>query len=217
MNNLIESTYVLHMLWGYMRYLIYKYNLRYLVLPVIYLTIILLVVPASSTIVNTFNYKEMDSFTVVVLTKEEKIQNILEKYDLSEYQFKVLCGIVLSEAEYNSYDDAYAVINTIYNRTHSKNWVKSVDNKFGQGKGMNLYYQAISPNQFVVYQSGSYLKHINDTNNSGYDAIIDFLYSENTLHNYLSFRSHSIKVNGSKSYSKNGNNYFNEIKEENRI
>ena len=82
---------------------------------------------------------------------------------------------------------------------------------------MNLYYQAISPNQFTVYASGTYKKHMNAVDSAGYDAIVDFLYTENIMHNYLSFRSHSIKVNGSESFSKKGNNYFNTIIEENRI
>lgn len=216
MKNLIEGP-VLHNLWGWIKNIIYKYNLRYLALPIIYLMVILIVVPSANTVINMVTYHEMDSYTVAILTKDEKVKNILEKYNMTEQQFKVLCGIVLSEAEYNSYEDAYAVINTIYNRTHSKNWVRSIDNNFGKGKGTNLYYQAISPNQFTVYASGSYKKHMNDTNNLGYDAIIDFLYTENTMHNYLSFRSHSIKINNSESFSKNGNNYFGEIKEENRI
>ena len=143
--------------------------------------------------------------------------HILEKYNLTENEFKVLCGIVLSEAEYNSYEDAYAVINTIYNRTHSKNWVTSVDNHFGKGKGVSLYYQAISPNQFTVYKSGAYKKYMNSTDLVGYKAIIDFLYTEDIMHNYLSFRSNSIKINNSESFSEKGNNYFNVMKEENRI
>lgn len=217
MNNLIDSLYALHILWGYIKNKIEIKNLKYMVLPIVYLTVILLVVPTTNTIVNNITYKEMSSYTVAQLTTERKREIILSKYNLSDYEFKVLTGIVLSEAESNSYEDAYAVINTIYNRTHSKNWVKSIDNKFGKGKGMNLYYQAISPNQFTVYRSGSYKKHMNDTTSVGYNAIIDFLYTEEVMHNYLSFRSHSIKVSGSESYSANGNNYFGILVEGNRI
>ncbi len=217
MNNLIENSYVLHILWGYVRDIVNK--LRYLALPIIYLTVILLVVPGTTTIINNVTYKSLDSYsyTVAIVTEESKLNNILKKYNLTNEQFRVLCGIVLSEADYNSYEDSYAVINTIYNRTHSKNWVQSIDNKYGTGKGMNLYYQAIAPNQFTVYASGSYLRHINDTNSLGYHAIIDFLYTENIMHNYLSFRAHNVKVNGSETFSDNGNNYFGLIKEENRI
>ena len=217
MNNLIESAYALHILWGYVKNLIYKYNLGYLILPIMYFVITVLVVPIPNKIINTVSVRTMDSYTIAILTKDEKVSQILEKYHLTEQQFKVLCGIVLSEAEHNSYEDAYAVINTIYNRIHSKNWVKSAEADFGKGKGTSLYYQAIKPNQFTVYASGSYKKYMTDTESVGYNAIIDFLFTEKTMHNYLSFRSHSIKVNNSEFYSKNGNNYFNEIKEENRI
>ena len=211
MNNLVDYVPVLHKMWSGV-----KNNLKYLAMPIMYLVIIVSVVPSPKTIVNIIDDKRLSSYNTVKLEKSEKIKYILNKYNLSKNEFNILCGIVLSEAD-STYEDAYAVINTIYNRTHSKNWVRSVDNKFGKDKGMNLYYQAISPNQFTVYASGSYKKHMNDTDSVGYDAIIDFLYTENIMHNYLSFRSHSIKVNGSESFSKKGNNYFSTIKEENRI
>ena len=217
MKNLINNAYPLHNLWGYVRKIIDKYNLNYLVLPMIYLIVILLVVPTNKMLVNETSVMKMDSYTVAILTKDEKLEAILDRYNMTEQQFRVLCGIVLSEAEHNSYEDAYAVINTIYNRTHSKNWVRSAEANFGKGNGTSLYYQAIKPNQFTVYASGAYKKYMSDTESVGYDAIIDFLFTEKPMHNYLSFRSHYIKVNNSESYSKNGNNYFGELKEENRI
>lgn len=217
MNNLIEGFYSLRILWGYIKNKIERYNLKYLVLPIIYLTIILLVVPKETPVVTEVSYTHLDTFQTVVLTKEEKVEYILEKYNLTKKQFNVLTAIVLSEAQRNSYDDAYAVINTIYNRTQSKTWVKYISNMFGKNKGYSLYYQAIAPNQFVVYQHGSYKKNLNKTDVSGYDAIIDFLYTEDAIHNYLSFRSHNIKIKNSMAFSSKGNNYFNILKEENRI
>ena len=216
MINVIESVYALRMLWGYTKCLIYKYNLKYLGMPIIYLLVIMLIVPSAKIVENEIKYKELSSYTILI-PKEEKIKSILEKYNLTEKQFQVLCAIVLTEAENNSYEDAYAVINTIYNRTHSKNWVKSVNNRYGANKGKNLYYQAIAPNQFVVYEHGTYKKNLNNTNSLGYDAIIDFLYTEEVMHDYLSFRAHNVKVKNSESFSKKGNNYFNKIKETNRI
>ncbi len=217
MNKLIENTYVLHYKWGCIKNKILK-NIKYISMPIIYL-LVMLIAYDTTEYINTFtSYQTYDSYTkVAIVTEDMKKDIILEKYNLTENEFKVLCGIVLSEAEYNSYDDAYAVINTIYNRTHSKNWVSSVNNHFGSGKGNSLYYQAISPNQFTVYQSGAYKKYLNDTDNEGYKAIIDFLYTEKIMHNYLSFRSNSIKVKNSESFSEKGNNYFNVMKEENRI
>ena len=73
------------------------------------------------------------------------------------------------------------------------------------------------PNQFVVYQHGTYKRYLNNTSLNGYNAIIDFLYNEEIMHNYLSFRSNSIIINGSEKFSDRGNNYFNILEESNRI
>ena len=217
MNNLIESAYALRILWGYIKCKFNLYNIKYLILPIIYLFVILVVVPKPSVLVNKITHAKLDTYKTVVITREEKIKYILDEYNLTEAQFKVICGIVLSEAQANSYEDAYAVINTIYNRTQSKAWVNSVNNKFGKAKGENIYYQSISPNQFTVYQSGAYLKNMNNKLSVGYTAIIDFLYTKNNMHNYLSFRSNSSNISVSESFSENGNKYFNILTEENRI
>lgn len=217
MNNLIENAYALRILWSYIKIKLEKYNLKYLILPVIYLLAILIVIPKSSPIITKMTHTKLDSYVVYVLTEEEKKDYILERYNLTDYEFEVIVGIVLSEAQANSYDDAYAVINTIYNRTQSKRWVKYISNMYGDNKGTSLYYQAIAPNQFTVYKSGRYKKNMNNTKSKGYAAIIDFLYTEDALHNYLSFRSNYIKIKGSVAFSSKGNNYFNELKEENRI
>ncbi len=217
MNNLNESAYALRNLWSKIKKLIKKSNLKYMTMPVIYLLIVLTMSESVTKIVNEVTYLKSDSYVVKPISNDEKVNYILDKYNLSENEFNVLVAIVLSECEYNSYEDSYAVINTIYNRTHSKNWVRSANNRFGDKKGENLYYQAILPNQFVVYEHGSYKNKLNIKDGVGYNAIIDFLYTENILHDYLSFRSHNSKVNGSESFSDKGNKYFNKIKDINRI
>ncbi len=216
MNKLNENKYVLRNLWGYIKCLSYKYNLKYLIIPIVYLLIIILIVPSVEITTNEVKHKELDTYTKSI-TKEDKIKSILERYKLTKEQFNTLSAIVLSEADKNSYEDTYAVINTIYNRTHSKNWVKSVSNRYGSNKGESLYYQAISPNQFVVYEHGTYKKNLNNTNCVGYNAIIDFLYTEEVMHSYLSFRANNVKVKNSETFSKNGNNYFNLLLDNNRI
>lgn len=216
MNKLNENRYVLHKLWSYIKCLSYKYNLKYLIIPIVYLLIIILIVPSVEITTNEVKQRKLDTYTKSI-TKEDKINSILERYKLTKEQFNILSAIVLSEADKNSYEDTYAVINTIYNRTHSKNWVKSVSNRFGNNKGENLYYQAISPNQFVVYEHGTYKNNLNNTNCVGYDAIIDFLYTEEVMHNYLSFRANNVKVKNSETFSKNGNRYFNQLLDNNRI
>ena len=56
-----------------------------------------------------------------------------------------------------------------------------------------------------------------NTESKGYEAIIDFLYTGEIMHNYLSFRSHNVKIKNSESFSNYGNNYFNILADESRI
>lgn len=123
----------------------------------------------------------------------EKVNFILDKYNLTSKQFDVLCAIVMAEAKYNSYEDAYAVINTIYNRTISKEQSSYISRAF-KVDGTNLYYQATAKGQFVVYEHGSYKKYLGVRNMPGYQAVVDFLYSGKIMHNYLFFRDQGINL-----------------------
>ena len=195
--------------WGCIKNKNYR-KLTYIMLPLLYILVILGVssqIAQNKLTIDTLAIKSMDTYAEINISNEDKREIILQKYQLTSDEFDVLCAIVLAEAEYNSYEDAYAVINTIYNRTKSNRWIKSVNNKFGNNKGENLYYQAIAPRQFTVYEHGSYKKYLGDRKSIGYQAIIDFLYTEELLHNYLSFRSHYIKVDGSETFSSKGNNF----------
>jgi len=155
-------------------------------------------------------------------THEEKVQYILETYNLTPEEFDILCAIVLTEAKENSYDDVYYTINTVYNRTISKKWIRYISNNYGEDTGFNLYYQAIMPGQFVVYQDGLYKANLGVDSGVGYQAIIDFLYNPqsgfpNIKHNFLSFKSADSRVEGSVQLVDGGNRYHNELTEEDRI
>ncbi len=210
------TIYVSHFGWGWIKKFKNKLknaHLCYMLMPILYILVIMIVVNTTSSQNKVYDIayvKQMDIYSKLELTNEDKLKEILNRYNLTKKEFEVVSAITLAEAEYNSYTDAYAVINTIYNRTKNTSWVKSVNNKFGEGKGESLYYQAISPRQFTVYEHGSYKKYLGVTDLEGYQAIIDFLYTEEKMHDYLSFRSNSIKVSGSVSYTAKGNNYFNE-------
>ena len=145
---------------------------------------------------------------------EEQIQN---EYNLTEEQYDILVAICLSEAESDSYEDTYAVINTIYNRTISTDWNNYCNNYYGEKVGDNLYYQATMKGQFVVYEEGIYKRNLGVRDGIGYEAIIDFLTSKNMKHNYLSFRAHGTYVRDSVSFSEKGNNYFNYLDEHEKI
>lgn len=198
-----------------------KYHLNGLIKYFNYLLIILLsiyIVPCNSLVyANNLLIKEQDAYSHFEINNEFKKNYILDYYNLTNEQFRILCGIVLSEAKSKSYEDAYAVINVIYNRTHDKMWVKWISNSYGKDKGYSLYYQAIMPRQFVVYEKGSYLKNVGNIKSPGYQAILDFLFTEDTMHEYLSFRARYVHVKGSVQFVEGGNNYFNKMKAKNKI
>lgn len=146
------------------------------------------------------------------LTNEEKIEIIFDKYNLNQYQLDVCAAIACAEAsgEGMNYEETVNVICAAYNRTISSSWVYSL--------GDNLYDQMTAPNQFVVYQSGSYLDYMERYDLPGYQAVIDFLSNncEFEGHNYLSFRSNRSGIDGVELVS-GGNLYFNELTDEDKL
>lgn len=146
------------------------------------------------------------------ITTYEKIEKILDMYQLTYEELDVCCAIACAEAcgEGMNYEEASNVINTAYNRIISAKWVASL--------GDNLYDQMTAPNQFVVYQNGSYLRFLGRTDLPGYQAVIDFLSNTTELspHCYLSFRSNGSNIDGVELVS-GGNLYFNVLDEEDRL
>ena len=119
-------------------------------------------------------------------------------YELSDADIELLCAIVSAESD-KTYDDALAVITTILNRCETDNCIRS--------HGTDPIAQATAPNQFVVYQHGSYKRYMNgNAPETVVQAVKDALAGVRN-HKYLSFRS-----NGTTSYSDNmisptGNRY----------
>ncbi len=146
------------------------------------------------------------------LTWDEKIEIILDKFELSREQLDVCCAIACAEAngEGMNYEEAVNVICTAYNRIISAAWVNSL--------GDNLYGQMTAPGQFVVYENGNYLRFLGRIDLVGYQAVIDFLSNQCELkgHNYLSFRSNDSNIDGEE-LVKGGNLYFNELSDEDRL
>ncbi len=147
---------------------------------------------------------ELLAYKKVPLTYEEKVEKILDTFELTSEELDVCCAIAVAEACCAGYDyeEATNVINTAYNRIISAKWVASL--------GDNLYDQMTSPNQFVVYQNGSYLKYLGRSDLPGYQAVIDFLSNTNEIepHSYLSFRSNGTRLEGSVELVPGGNRYF---------
>jgi len=151
------------------------------------------------------------------LTNEEKLGVILETYGLTEEEFNIVCAICMTESKPNSYVDTYCVINTMYNRTISKLWHIDMEKIYGEGAGYSLFYQAIAPTQFVVYEDGKYLQYLGVKEGPCYQAVIDFLYTKNIKHDFLSFRSSNTEVEGGVQFVPGGNKYFNPLQLEDRI
>jgi hypothetical protein len=111
----------------------------------------------------------------------------------------LLCAIVAAESD-KSYDDALAVMSTILNRCETSNWINS--------HGRDPIAQVTAPDQYVVYQHGSYEKYMDgNVPDEVKQAVADALAGVRN-HNYTSFRS-----NVSTSYSDNmitetGNRYL---------
>lgn len=169
---------------------------------------------------------------------DEIIKFICEKYNLTEFEFKVIASTVYHETFANNYDDAYRVINTIYNRTKSKKWVDWISSVTGLD-GTSMYAQVIASGQFdgCVRNSGYDFDEL--LNTVIYDgtkpfettlaAIFDFLISEKSVHNFLSFKGIYWKIDESEKmkdgygitnwvkYTKLGNVYHNPLSQSDLI
>lgn len=147
-----------------------------------------------------------------VLSFQEKVEKILGLYYLTYEELDVCCAIACAEAngEGMNYEEASNVINVAYNRIISFKWVASL--------GDNLYDQMIALNQFVVYQNGSYIKFLGQTDLPGYQAVIDFLSNTTEVlpHSYLAFRSNDSNIDGVELVS-GGNLYFSVLSDEDRL
>ena len=165
------------------------------------------IVEVNESSINNEEYVYESSYSNLNL--DEKTAWILDTYNLTYDEFVVLNAIVNAEAKADSYDDAYAVINTLYNRINSYSWINYVDSIMGDGCGYNLYYQATCPGQFEVYATGMYLDYLYDTYPNSDQAVIDMLYNQNIMHNYLSFKSAETYVEDSVQFVPGGNNYHN--------
>lgn len=160
--------------------------------------------------------KEVATEPVETIPEKSELEQILEMYNLTEEELDVIIAIAITESN-GTYKDAYAVINTMWNRTVSKTWINYINSIYGQDVGKSLYYQAITPGQFVVYEEGRYLNNLGVREGNAYQAIIDFLLTQNVMHNFLSFKSANTEVRGSTQFVSGGNNYHNEMDPEDKI
>lgn len=151
------------------------------------------------------------------ITNEEKIAEICQKENITQEQFAEIVATVIGEAAANSYDDAYAVINTFYNRKISKRWINEVLRVTGIDNGDNLYAQITLINQSSVYTSGAYKLYLGITDVPAYQAVIDFLYTLEPMHDYLCFYASFGNIPDSEQFAENGNWYYSLMPSEDRV
>lgn len=119
-------------------------------------------------------------------------------YKIGQEDFELLCAIVSAESD-KSYDDALAVITTILNRCESPNWIES--------HGTDPIAQATAPDQFVVYQHGSYKPYMDGkAPDTVIQAVTDALAGVRN-HEYLTFRSNSTTDYSDNMITATGNRY----------
>ena len=139
------------------------------------------------------------------MSNEEKIAIICSRYNLTREQFEVICAVILSDCD--SYVDAYAAINSIYNCSISSRWVNYI-------KSSNLYNIVTYSGLYSKYGNGEYKEYLNASPEvePGKQAVIDFLFEETpkVIHNYSFWRSNG-SPNGV-NFSPRGNVYYLSVK-----
>lgn len=137
----------------------------------------------------------MDIFyDVSQIPLEEKINDILEKYNMTSEQLDLVVACAMAEAWGHGkiYETSYAAASTMYNRINDVLFVDDVNKAFKSTEtnaGYNPYYQVILANQFEVYGNGRYKEFLNKTSEVGYRAAIDMFYLGIPMHDYLNFLS----------------------------
>ena len=123
------------------------------------------------------------------LTNEEKLQVILTKHNITEFEFWQIVSTLAHEAGAYNYKECYDVICTLYNRTLSSKWCWSCK-QFGGGEGTSIINQLRLSGQFAGFlpNEAGYDKD-KFINTAAYQAAIDFLYTCERSHNYLSFNA----------------------------
>ena len=145
------------------------------------------------------------------------MKECLERENITREQLDVIIATVKGEAAADSYEDAYAVINTFYNRTISKTWINEMIRATGEDKGRNLYEQITLINQSEVYTSGRYKEFLGTNDGPVYQAVIDFLYTLDRKHDYLCFFASYGDIPDSVQFVPGGNWYYSLMPSEDKV
>jgi len=166
--------------------------------------------------------------TEVEITNEQRINWILERFNITTEQWRIIVAIITAEAAPNSYQDAFHVANTLYNRTISERWSNcpQITRDFRNEKGIefdgnNIFHHAIAPGQFYVYAgNGRYQEFLDRTDLPQFQAAIDFFFYidiNGPTHNYLQFRSYDSNPRNHTLLTNGGNRFFDILTDEDRL
>lgn len=153
---------------------------------------------------------------------QEKIQVICAKNSITYKEFNIFACVCIKEAKvyseslnnYNEvYADAYATTNAFYNRVHSNKWRVTVNNSSKDNAGENIYGQITAPGQSQVYETNAYtnILNVDKTGHPAYQAVIDMLYTEMPMHDYLSFKAANCDPNNKEQFVSGGNLYHDKL------
>lgn len=150
--------------------------------------------------------------TIYKSINEAIFNELLATLNLTYNQFYKTVQGILAEGGAYSYKEAYAITTTILNRTIDIGYINSVNALYGPSAGRSIYYQAIKPGQFQVYDNGSYKKYVDIESYPGYQAIIDCLRAfvlnpSSRMHNYKEFRSNNTTSFSNIMFTPTGNRY----------
>ena len=136
-----------------------------------------------STINHSLEEKSTEILAISNPTTEQKVNLILQRDNLSEDMLDTIVSIILIKSETKNYDEAYQIIDSLYNRTQDARLIQKINSILGSNYGNNLYHQSIALDGFEIYSSGLYKQYLNENLKSSptYQACVDFLYIKNLL------------------------------------
>lgn len=142
-------------------------------------------------------------------TYEEKMLIVMARRGNTYEEVDTVCagGVAEASGEGTNYIDAYAVGSTIINRTRYRSYYNTY--------GDDIYKIFTGPKQFSVYSSGLYKRFLGRIDLPGYQAMIDVLYSEESMHDYLEFRGNRVNLTiPYETFTDGGNKHIIKMQEE---
>ncbi len=159
-------------------------------------------------------------------TIPEMIDYILRKFDLTREEFDIIIAGCITEGmpgEENEdrINEGLNVASVLYNRCKNERWINYVRQVTGIKGNIGLFENYVAKGQFSTYDSGFYLRAIDQKSGPLYEALVKFFYYVDNIdpdrqnpdyevrHNYCSFWAHYLgRKDGVQLVSPGGNDFF---------